>query len=72
MEIWELEAKRLLKAELKRHGISYKVLAAKLAEIGVEETSASIASKLYRGKYPMSFFLQCMKVLEIKTVTLAK
>ena len=60
---WEQEAKLLLKAELARRGVKYVDLVDKLKEIGVFDTAGAIASKISRGRYPMTFFLQCMHVI---------
>lgn len=66
---WEDKAAKLLKVELARSGVSYKVLAAKLRDIGNTETESAINSKINRGKYQMAFFLQCMHALGIEEVT---
>lgn len=68
---WEDQAAKLLKVELARSGISYKVLAAKLGGIGNTETESAINSKINRGKYQMAFFLQCMHALGVEEVTVA-
>jgi hypothetical protein len=54
---WEDRAKRYLKAELKRADVSYKELAERLEQHGLQETEASIASKLSRGTFAATFFL---------------
>ena len=71
MKKWEREAKQLLKAELMRRGVSYKVLVAKLESIGEKETETSIAAKIYRGSYSMACFLQCMHAIGVKEVSVA-
>lgn len=60
---WDQEAKLLLKAELARRGVTYRVLAEKLEVLGVTETEGAIASKISRGRYSMAFFLQCMNAI---------
>lgn len=60
---WNEKAKRLLKAELVKRGISNSDLALMLNEIGVEETKASIDSKISRGKFSACFLLQCLTVI---------
>lgn len=62
--------RRFLKAELKRADVSYKELAKKLHEHGIEETEASITSKLARGTFAVSFFLACLAALELTGVRL--
>lgn len=57
---WESLAKNVLRAELMRRGLSYARLVDALAVIGVDETEASIKSKMSRGRFTLVFFLQCM------------
>lgn len=68
MDFWKKEAKRLLRVELVRKNISYKVLAGMLEKIGVTETERSIQSKITRGAFTLAFFLQCMKVIGTKKI----
>jgi Domain of unknown function (DUF6471) len=60
---WNDKVKRLLKSELIRRGISNSELALLLREIGIEETKASIDSKISRGSFSASFFIQCLSVI---------
>ncbi len=60
---WNEKAKRLLKSELVKRGVSNSDLVLMLKEIGIEETKASIDSKISRGKFSASFFLQCLTVI---------
>jgi urease accessory protein UreF len=69
---WAVKASRFIKAETKRAGIGYKELAERLNEHGLEETEASISSKLQRGTFPVTFFLAVLTVLGIAAVTLAE
>ena len=72
MADWNVEAKLLLKAELARKGVSYKVLVTRLDSIGVVDTEAAISNKISRGKFSFAFFLQCMRVLGVETVRVAE
>jgi hypothetical protein len=63
MTKWEQQAQRLLKAELKRKGVSYAQLSEKLAEIGVNEAEPNIRNKLARGKFAASFLLECLEAI---------
>lgn len=63
MPDWNDKVKRLLKSELVRRGISNSELAVMLEQIGVEETKSSIDSKISRGTFSASFFLQCLTVI---------
>lgn len=60
---WEARVANLLKAELKRRGVTYAQLVEKLAEIGVEEKEVNIRNKLARGKFTAVFFVQCLESL---------
>ena len=64
---WNEKAKRLLKSELVRRGVSSEDLVALLGNIGVEETKASIDSKISRGTFSAAFLIQCLNSMGIKT-----
>ena len=63
---WESKAANLLKAELKRKGVTYAQLVEKLAGIGIEEKEANIRNKLSRGKFSAAFLLQCLEAIGSK------
>ena len=63
MSNWDDKAKRLLKSELVKRGITNTELAVLLNEIGVLETKASIDSKISRGSFSATFLLQCLTVV---------
>ncbi len=69
---WELDAKLVLKAELARAGISYKVLVARLEAMGIEDNEGAVASRISRGKFSFAFFLQCMAAIQVSDVRLPK
>jgi hypothetical protein len=62
-DTWEAMAANLLKAELKRKGVTYAQLVEKLAAIGISEKEANVANKLSRGKFTAAFLLQCLTAL---------
>ena len=62
---WETRAANLLKAELKRKGVTYAQLVEKLAAIGVDEKEVNIRNKLSRGKFTAAFLLQCLTAAEV-------
>lgn len=68
---WEAKAANILKAELKRKGVTYSQLVDKLAEIGVEEKEVNIRNKLSRGKFTAAFFLQCLAAIEAQHLHLS-
>lgn len=52
---WETKAANLLKAELKRQGVTY----AQLAEV-IGEKEVNIRNKLSRGKFSAAFLLSAL------------
>ena len=60
---WEAMAANLLKAELKRKGVTYAQLVEKLAAIGINEKEVNVANKLSRGKFSAAFMLQCLSAI---------
>jgi hypothetical protein len=62
--------KGILKAELKRRGLTYADLVALLAAQGVVETEANLRNKISRGSFTASFFLQCLVAIGCEYVQL--
>lgn len=60
---WEARAANLLKAELKRRGVTYAQLVDRLADIGVSEKEVNIRNKLSRGKFSAAFMLACLEAI---------
>ena len=60
---FEARAANLLKAELKRRGVTYAQLVDRLAAIGVDEKEVNIRNKLSRGKFTAAFMLQCLSAI---------
>lgn len=69
-EHWDTRVKGLLKAELKRKGVTYAQLVDKLAAIGVKETEPNIRNKLARGKFTAVFLVQVLTAIGAKEVRL--
>tara|TARA_A100001391_G_scaffold204831_1_gene202059 strand:- start:921 stop:1145 length:225 start_codon:yes stop_codon:yes gene_type:complete len=67
---WESEAKALLKAELKRKGVTYAQLVERLADRGVVESEPNLRNKLSRGKFTAAFMLACLEAIEARTLRL--
>lgn len=67
---WETKVQGLLKAELKRRGVTYAQLVDKLSEIGVSETEPNIRNKLARGKFTAVFLVQCLTAIGCDSVQL--
>ena len=52
--------KGILKAELKRRGLTYSDLVSLLAARGVVETEANLRNKISRGAFTATFFVECL------------
>lgn len=64
------DVKGILKAELKRRGMTYADLVERLAEQGVAETEANLRNKISRGSFTAAFFLQCLVAIGCEYVRL--
>jgi urease accessory protein UreF len=64
------KASRFLKVEMKRAGVTYAELARRLKDHGLEETEASITSKLARGTFAATFLLAVLAALELEGLSL--
>ena len=60
---WEMKAANLLKAELKRKGVTYAQLVERLAQLGIDEKEANVRNKLSRGKFTAAYLMQCMEAI---------
>lgn len=67
---YELMAANLLKAELKRTGVTYAQLVERLSGIGIDEKEVNIRNKLSRGKFTAAFMLQCLAALGVTDLRL--
>ena len=60
---WAEDAKRLLRAEMTRRGVTYDGLASRLAALGVNDSAVNIRNKVARGKFSAVFLLQCLEAI---------
>jgi len=67
---WDEQVANLLKAELKRKGVTYAQLVEKLADIGIKEKEVNVRNKLARGRFSAAFLLQCLQAIGVQHVTL--
>ena len=67
---WEDRVKGMLKAELKRRGVTYAELVGKLADIGVMDSEPNIRNKISRGKFTAVFLIQCLEAIGCETMRL--
>lgn len=69
-EDWKRAARKLLRAQLDSKDMTYKLLSRALLKVGVDEEPKVLANKIARGTFSFSFFLQCMRALDIEVVRL--
>ena len=67
---WSERVKRFLKAELKRHDVSYAELATRLKDHGMEETEASVTNKISRGTFTAMFFVASLQAIGCEMIHL--
>ena len=60
---WEMKAANILKAELKRKGVTYAQLVERLDAIGISEKEVNVRNKLSRGKFSAAFMLACLSAV---------
>lgn len=60
---WETRVANMLKAELKRQGVTYGQLVERLNAMGVDEKEVNIRNKLARGKFSAVFLVQCLEAI---------
>ena len=65
---YQTVAKNLLRAELKRRGLTYKDLADRLAQIGVRDNERNLANKISRGGFSAAFLIECLDAIGCRTV----
>jgi len=68
--LWNQRAKRLLKSELVKRGISNAQLSILLRQYGIEETKSSIDSKISRGTFSAAFLLQSLTAIGCNEIDL--
>jgi hypothetical protein len=69
-EEWTEHAKGMLKAELKRRGMTYRDLAERLRPLGVIENERNLTNKISRGSFTAAFFLQCLAAIGVQNLRL--
>lgn len=62
--------KGLLKAEMKRRGLTYEGLAAKLGEIGAPTDAHVLRNKVARGGFSAVFLVQCLTAMGCRRIEL--
>jgi len=67
---WQEAVKGMIRAELARRNLSYRILAERLAAIGVIETERNLSNKINRGTFTAVFFFQIMKAIGVTSLHL--
>jgi hypothetical protein len=67
---WAEQAKRMVRAEMVRRGVTYGNLSERLAALGVHDTPVNMRNKIARGKFTATFMIQVMEALGAKTLAL--
>ncbi len=67
---WKAQAKRLIRAELKRRDLSYADLAVRMESIGLKVNDRTIANKIATGSFSAVFFIQVMEAIGVKNLPL--
>lgn len=62
---WNEFAKGVLRSEMAKHRVSYADLAAKLGELGIEESVPNLRNKVSRGSFTAAFLFQCLKAMRV-------
>ena len=65
---WADRTARYVKAQLKRHALTYDDLVERLKPLGYVETRASISNKLARGTFQAPFLLATMAAIKERAI----
>lgn len=68
---WNDSAKRLLQAEMSRHGVTYKELARLLEARGETESASALITRVNRGTFSLAFFLQAVTAMGTRSIDLS-
>ena len=66
---WAKAVLKILKTEIAKRDMTYNELKNKLAAIDVQETETNIKNKLSRGTFSAIFFVQCLRAMNIQTLS---
>jgi hypothetical protein len=67
---WQDKVAAMLKAEMARRNISYRELQLRLRAMGIEDNEKNLSTKISRGKFSASFFLQCLAAIGCPAIRL--
>ena len=67
---WAERAKRMIRTEIVRRGVSHEGFSERLASLGAHGSSVNLRNKMSRGRFTAAFMLVCMEALGAKTLAL--
>lgn len=68
-DYWQTLATRLIRVEMERHGLTYKLLALQLKKVaGVDINHRTLTSAIDRGTYSAPLLLQIMRTLGMQAL----
>ncbi len=67
---WAERAKRMIRTEMVKRGVSYEGLSERLAALGAHDSPVNLRNKMSRGKFTAAFMLLCMEALGCKALNL--
>lgn len=59
----EEEARRIVRSEMQRRGITYKMLARRLTDAGEPTTERNLISRITGGSFPFSFAIRVLRIM---------
>ncbi|AOJ77827.1 MULTISPECIES: DUF6471 domain-containing protein [Burkholderia] len=65
---WEETAKELIVEEMSRKRLTYKELARRLEQYGIDESPNQINRKVNRKRFSAAFLLACLAAMEVKSI----
>lgn len=71
-DMWDKDARRLVRAAMALHGFSYRSLAATLKASGLGDiTPASLALRINRGAFSLGFALRLLRAMDVRSLDIS-
>lgn len=65
---WEETANELIVEEMYRRRLSYKELARRLEQYGIDESPDQVNRKVNRKRFSAAFLLACLAAMDVKSI----
>jgi hypothetical protein len=65
---WEETAKELIVEKMYRRRLTYKELARRLEQYGIDESPDQINRKVNRKRFSAAFLLACLAAMDVKSI----